>query len=156
MRIKQYGADAPLWLGDRSLAAAGGANLAPGFCESLSGQWGSPVWPSDPRLAVGLSAPVFAQQSAGPLHGGGERSSGAGPTDGRHVGPFGGRDADGGPRFDQQVQPGGYLWWYVDALSDDGNMVCPSSLLWAAFFHRITLWREAFKVALQIRKISAL
>ena len=121
MRIKQYGADAPLWLGDRSLAAAGGANLASGFCKSLSGQWGSPVWPSDPRLAVGLSAPVFAQQSAGPLHGGGERSSGTGPTDGRHVGPFGGRDADGGPRFDQQVQPGGYLWWYVDALSDDGE-----------------------------------
>jgi hypothetical protein len=35
------------------------------------------------------------------------------------------------------------------------NMVCPSSLLLGAFFHRITLWREAFKVALQIRKISA-
>jgi hypothetical protein len=29
--------------------------------------------------------------------------------------------ADGAPRFDQPVAPGGYLWWYVDALSDDGR-----------------------------------
>jgi carotenoid 1,2-hydratase len=26
-----------------------------------------------------------------------------------------------GPRFDQAVEPGGYAWWYVDALSDDGR-----------------------------------
>ena len=25
-----------------------------------------------------------------------------------------------GPRFDRAVPPGGYAWWYVDALSDDG------------------------------------
>lgn len=24
-------------------------------------------------------------------------------------------------RFDQPVEPGGYLWWYVDAISDDGR-----------------------------------
>jgi carotenoid 1,2-hydratase len=28
---------------------------------------------------------------------------------------------DGRPRFDQQVAQRGYLWWYVDALSDDGR-----------------------------------
>jgi carotenoid 1,2-hydratase len=28
---------------------------------------------------------------------------------------------DRGPRFDQAVAPGGYAWWYVDALSDDGR-----------------------------------
>jgi carotenoid 1,2-hydratase len=72
-------------------------------------------------LDVSLSSPLCAQQSAGPLHGGGQRSPGAGRADGRHVGTFGGRDADGGPRFDQTVPPGGYLWWYVDALSDDGD-----------------------------------
>lgn len=27
----------------------------------------------------------------------------------------------GGPQFDQDVAPGGYAWWYVDALSDDGR-----------------------------------
>jgi carotenoid 1,2-hydratase len=26
-----------------------------------------------------------------------------------------------GPGFDQSVEPGGYVWWYVDALSDDGR-----------------------------------
>lgn len=34
---------------------------------------------------------------------------------------IGGRSADGSPRFDQRVPPGGYLWWYFDALSDDGR-----------------------------------
>lgn len=33
----------------------------------------------------------------------------------------GGRGPDGAPRFDQAVPPGGYLWWYFDALSDDGR-----------------------------------
>lgn len=27
----------------------------------------------------------------------------------------------GAPRFDAPVAPGGYAWWYVDALSDDGQ-----------------------------------
>lgn len=26
-----------------------------------------------------------------------------------------------GPHFDQPVAPGGYVWWYLDALSDDGH-----------------------------------
>ncbi len=28
---------------------------------------------------------------------------------------------DGHPRFDMTVPPGGYAWWYVDGLSDDGR-----------------------------------
>jgi carotenoid 1,2-hydratase len=28
-------------------------------------------------------------------------------------------ERDGGPRFDRAVAPGGYAWWYVDALSQD-------------------------------------
>lgn len=46
-----------------------------------------------------------------------------GPRDCRpaHAGlePTAGRDSEGAPRFDQAVEPGGYLWWYFDALSDD-------------------------------------
>ena len=26
---------------------------------------------------------------------------------------------DAGPCFDQAVDPGGYAWWYIDAVSDD-------------------------------------
>ncbi|NDA16904.1 MAG: carotenoid 1,2-hydratase, partial [Burkholderiaceae bacterium] len=37
------------------------------------------------------------------------------------MGSYGGRNPDGSPRFDQAVGSGAYLWWYVDALSDDGQ-----------------------------------
>lgn len=33
----------------------------------------------------------------------------------------GSRDSDAHPRFDTPVPAGGYSWWYVDALSDDGQ-----------------------------------
>lgn len=62
------------------------------------------------------------QQSAGALSGGGQRASGSWGADGDPVGPAGGRGHSGEPRFDQAVAPGGYLWWYVDAISDDGEM----------------------------------
>lgn len=34
---------------------------------------------------------------------------------------FSGAGPDGAPRFDADVPPGGYLWWYMDAQSDDGR-----------------------------------
>jgi len=34
---------------------------------------------------------------------------------------FSGAGPDGAPRFDADVPPGGYLWWYLDAQSDDGR-----------------------------------
>lgn len=36
------------------------------------------------------------------------------------AGPTAARPSAGFPGFDRPVAPGGYLWWYVDALSDDG------------------------------------
>ncbi|MGA1336808.1 MAG: hypothetical protein ACO3YS_06160, partial [Burkholderiaceae bacterium] len=55
------------------------------------------------------------------LPGRGDGSSGRGSADGRSVGSFGGRLPDGRPCFDQIVPSGGYLWWYVDGLSDCGQ-----------------------------------
>jgi carotenoid 1,2-hydratase len=49
-----------------------------------------------------------------------EHSSGTGSAHGSHVRSTGGRHPDGTPRFDQAVDPGNYLWWYIDGLSDDG------------------------------------
>jgi carotenoid 1,2-hydratase len=72
-------------------------------------------------LDGGLSKASVSQQSGGFVSGRGERASGAGSTDGSHVRPVGGRNAHGEPCFNQPVAPGGYLWWYVDALSDDGR-----------------------------------
>jgi carotenoid 1,2-hydratase len=36
-------------------------------------------------------------------------------------GPAAGCEPGCGPRFDAPIAPGGYLWWYVDAFSDDGR-----------------------------------
>lgn len=51
---------------------------------------------------------------------GGQHASGTRCTNGSYVRSLGGRNTDGSPRFDQAVDPGNYLWWYVDGLSDDG------------------------------------
>ena len=53
-----------------------------------------------------FSRPGSAQRAAGPVPGGGQRAPGAGRADGGDVGPAGGRDADGAPRFDQPVAVG--------------------------------------------------
>ncbi len=61
-----------------------------------------------------------ADENSGALHGGGQRPSGTGSADGGALGTAGGHKRHEGPRFDVFVTPGGYHWWYVDALSDDG------------------------------------
>lgn len=74
-----------------------------------------------PRVDGVLRPAGVAQQAAGALSGGWQRPSGPGRADGGPLGPAGGRERDAGPRFDAPVQPGGYLWWYVDAVSEDGR-----------------------------------
>jgi len=64
---------------------------------------------------------TLTQSPAGSLPGGGRRPPGARRADG---GPFrsdGRGESAGGPRFATEVPAGGYSWWYVDALSDDGR-----------------------------------
>jgi carotenoid 1,2-hydratase len=51
----------------------------------------------------------------------GQRASGGGRADGGLVRPLGERSDPAGPRFDQDIPPGGYRWWYVDAESDCGQ-----------------------------------
>jgi carotenoid 1,2-hydratase len=60
-------------------------------------------------------------QNSGPLSGGWQHPSRTGGADGGAVGPLGGSQPDGGFGFDQPVAKNGYAWWYVDALSDDGE-----------------------------------
>ena len=95
------------------------ANDAGGFRAPLSGDAGSALWPGDARLEGVVRAGGIDDPPAGPLSGGRQRPSGAGRADGGAVGPAGGDARDAGPCFDQEVEPGGYAWWYVDALSDD-------------------------------------
>ena len=79
------------------------------------------VWPGLARVDDTFPKAGSGEQAARPVLGGGQRASGAGRTDGGAVGPVGGRHSDGTPRFDQAVGPGAYLWWYVDAISEDGE-----------------------------------
>ena len=91
------------------------------FSQHVSGERGSIVRDGDARLDVGVREIGSEEPDTGTVPDRWERTSGPGRTDGRDVRPAGGRDADGAPRFDQPVPSGGYLWWYVDALSDDGQ-----------------------------------
>ncbi|MEE4211543.1 MAG: hypothetical protein V2I43_20045 [Parvularcula sp.] len=50
-----------------------------------------------------------------------QRPSRFGRADGRAVGLHGRPGRDAGLRFDLKVAPNGYAWWYIDALSDDGQ-----------------------------------
>lgn len=82
---------------------------------------GGAVWPGDARLE-GLVPPAGGSNgTARPLFGGGQRASGGWRADGGAVGADGVGLPAGGPRFDRPVRPGGYAWWYIDALSDDGR-----------------------------------
>ena len=76
---------------------------------------------SNPRLDELLSTARLSVSNSESSPSGRQHSSGAGSAHGSNVRTIGGRNADGTPRFDQAVDPGNYLWWYIDGLSDDGQ-----------------------------------
>lgn len=97
---------------------------AGGFRADVPGDWRRPV---RPRAAwVGSLVPEAGgtDAPAGAVPGGRQRASGTGRSDGRDVGEAcsgGGGFVPGARlRFDTPVRDGGYLWWYLDGLSDDG------------------------------------
>jgi len=94
---------------------------AGGLQPTVSGHWRGAVRPSIARLDGTFSKAELSQQSEGFVPGGGQRAPWSRGADGGAVGPTGGRNSDGTPHFNQAVGPGAYLWWYVDAISDDGQ-----------------------------------
>lgn len=62
-----------------------------------------------PEVALGRPDPERKPELRGPLPGDGARA----------LQPAGLSFGERGPRLDQEVPPGGYAWWYLDALSDD-------------------------------------
>ncbi len=91
------------------------------FCPSVSGDRGRSLRCRHARLAGGLSAAGSPLPPAGTLSGGGRRAPGSGGADGGAVRETGGVLSAPGPGFDETASAGGYRWWYVDALSDDGQ-----------------------------------
>ena len=65
--------------------------------------------------------PGARTRGTGTLPGGGQRASGAGRADGGALRAAGGGKPDGVAGFDAAVPSGGYRWWYLDGLSDDGR-----------------------------------
>ena len=70
------------------------------------------------RLA---DAACGAHEARGPVSGGGQRAPRSGGADGDAERALCGAERVRGPRFDRAVAPGGYSWWYLDALCDDGR-----------------------------------
>src|ERR1700744_596065 len=94
-----------------------------------TGRFRGPV-PSDGRGAVrtgsarvdgGIPPSGITQCAAEAVSGGGQCASGTGRADGRAVRPPGSCQRSPGPDFTLNPPHGGYVWWYIDALSDDGE-----------------------------------
>ena len=67
-----------------------------------------------------ISTTGHEEQSAGLVPNGRQHASGAGHRDGGAIGADGSAAGNQGFGFDRRVARGGYAWWYVDALSNDG------------------------------------
>ena len=94
---------------------------AHGFQPALPIDGWSPLWSGLAR--VGGILPPAGRIDADPwalLRGRGD-APGRGRPDGSTVGTNRSRFTALGPRFDADVPPGGYGWWYIDAISDDGT-----------------------------------
>ena len=105
---------------DRGAGDAG--HDAFGLRPGLPGERGGPLRAGAARLAGGLRPPGGAHAAPGAVRGGGQRASGPGGADGGALGPAGGAGGARGPRFDAPLPAGGYRWWYLDALSEDGRL----------------------------------
>ncbi len=97
-----------------------GGDHADGVSPDVSGDGRGAVRAGGARIDGGVSPAGGTQRDTRPVSGGGQRASGTGGSDGGAVGAAGGSGVDGGPDFQVTPPAGGYVWWYVDALSDDG------------------------------------
>ena len=100
---------------------AHGAGHTSGFRPAVSSDGRSALRPGGARLDGDLQPAGFDKPDSRALSGRGQRASGSGRADGRNLGTFGGGVPAGGPRFDGAVPDNGYIWWYLDGLSDDGR-----------------------------------
>ncbi len=121
MRTKKFCDVGALWPAHSAQSTEYATHNAGTVSPTFSGQRGSAIWHGNPWLDVGLRSQRSEDENSGPVSSGGQRASGAGSANGSNVRTNRGRDAMGAPRFDQSVTSGSYLWWYVDAISDDGQ-----------------------------------
>jgi carotenoid 1,2-hydratase len=87
----------------------------------VSGDGRRAVRPGLARMEGIVRAPGLQKPHSPSLPGGGQHPSGTRGADGGTIRPHGCGGGARGPCFAQDVVPGGYAWWYVDALSADGT-----------------------------------
>ena len=121
MSTPEFSTSSSVRPGDSSHSPQHPTHHTDGLSQTVSSNGRGALRTSDPRLDVGLQSLEREHIHSGLDLGGGQRAPGAWRSHGRYVGSAGGRRHDGTPCFDQAVPAGGYLWWYVDALSDCGQ-----------------------------------
>ena len=89
--------------------------------EPVSVDGWSPLWTGLARMGGLLPPAGIENPNPRPLPRGGRDAPWSGRSDGGSLGEIGERGIAGGPRFDAPVAPGGYAWWYIDAISEDGS-----------------------------------
>ncbi len=122
----------------------------------VSGERRSALWEGVARMGGLVRAGGGARAPAGALSRGRQRASGSRSSDGGAFGTAGGGGACEGPDFSVAVRPGGYAWWYVDALSDDRRFALTVIAFVGSVFSPYYHWRGrrdpddhcAFNVAL--------
>jgi carotenoid 1,2-hydratase len=89
--------------------------------EALALNRRSSLWTSHARLG-GLLPPAGRQdQDPWAVLRGRQYPSGSRSANGGLIRTDSGKHCDARPHFDQKVPPGGYGWWYIDAISKDGR-----------------------------------
>jgi carotenoid 1,2-hydratase len=118
------------------------ADDAHGLRAAVPGDRGSPVRPREPRLAGVVPEAGLAHPHPGTVRGGRQRTSGRGHPDGGDLGPARRDVGAGGFRFDEAVAAGGYRWWYLDAISDDGRNALTLIAFVGSVFSPYYAWRR--------------
>ncbi len=112
---------------------------------SIPRNGGSALRACDTRMGSSVSETESRNGNPGPLPRGRECSSGSGSANGSPFGPLGRGASAHGPAFDAQVPPGGYIWWYLDAISDCGeHALTVIAFVGSAFspYYAATSWRN--------------
>jgi carotenoid 1,2-hydratase len=109
-----------VWFGNRNPVGSECHHNTYGIRAAVPGNGGGALWQSDARSDGFLCPTGFAIENQGALPHRGQRASGSRRADGGVVGADSSPQSYGRFDFAAPVPPGGYRWWYVDALSDDG------------------------------------
>lgn len=116
---------------------------ADGLQQALPSDRRSAVWDGNARSDSSIPTPDEPNETARALLGRREHASRARPADGGDIRENGGGERTSGPCFDQAVSPGGYAWWYLDAISDEKEFAVTLIAFVGSVFSPYYAWSKA-------------